>query len=177
MTKDLSISKTAEKCTYRSTEKLKCLKQKDWLKRGGVPATSTRCSNNLSRQFLITASSFPYSSKNSSAEHIHTLPTCLTIINTLTHIDKHALSHWLIHPQTHIHSHTHTHTHTLTHGETCIKSVNMFGWGIFGAVWKGRGGAQELSAEAIRAPSWGSWYPPFRSVFFALNILAFFVLR
>ena len=52
----------------------------------GVPATSTRCSDHLIKQFLITAS-LPYSSKNSSAEHIHTLPTCLTLIDTLTHID------------------------------------------------------------------------------------------
>ena len=60
----------AEKCSYRSTKKLMCLKQKDWSKRG-VPATSTRCPDHLSRQFLTTASTFPYNSKNSSAEHIH----------------------------------------------------------------------------------------------------------
>ena len=53
------------------------------------------------------------------------------------------------HPYKHTHSHrqTHTHTHTHTLTGTCIKSVNMFGWGIFGAVWKGRNGSQELSAE------------------------------
>ena len=141
----LSISKPAEKCSYRSTKKQIRLKQKDWSKTG-VPATSTRYSDHLSSQFLITASTFPYSYKNSSAEHIHTLPTCLTLIITLTHIVKH--------------THTHTHTHSLMHTETCIKSVNMFGWGIFGAIWNGRGAAQELSAEVIRAPGWGSWNPP-----------------
>ena len=75
------------------------------------------------------------------------------------------------HPYEHTHSHdTHTHTlthsltHTLTKTKTYIKSVNMCGWGIFGAVWKGRGGDQELSAEVIRAPGWGSWSP--QSFFF-----------
>ena len=29
----------------------------------------------------------------------------------------------------------------------------MFGWGQFWAVWKGRGGGQELSAEVMRVPS------------------------
>ena len=149
----LSISKPAEKYSYRST-KTERLKQKDWSKTG-VPATSTRCSDHLSIQFLITPSTFPYSSKNSSAEHIHTLPTCLTLIITLTHIDKH------------IHSYTDsfTHKHTHTHIHTCIKSMNMFSWGIFGAVWKGRGGGQELSSEVIRTPSWRNLYPLFRSVF------------
>ena len=41
-----------------------------WLKRG-IPVTSTCCPNYLSRQFLTTASTFPCSYKNSSAEHIH----------------------------------------------------------------------------------------------------------
>ena len=61
----------------------------------------------------------------------------------------------------------------ITHTETCIKSVNMFGWGIFGAVWKGTGGGQELSVEVIRAPGWGSENPPFSISLLALNILAF----
>ena len=34
-------------------------------------STSNRCPDHLNRQFLTTASTFPYSSKNSSAEHIH----------------------------------------------------------------------------------------------------------
>ena len=50
-------------------------------------------------------------------------------------------------------------------GETCWYSVNTFGWITFRAIWKGRGGGQELSAEVKRSPGWGSWYPPFRSVF------------
>ena len=68
-----------------------------------------RCSYQLSRQFLITASTFPYSSKNSSAEHIHILRTCLTLTNTLTHMTN---THSHIDLFTHTHSHTHTHTHT-----------------------------------------------------------------
>ena len=142
-------------------------KAKRLIEKGGVPATSTMCSDHLSRQFLITASTFPYAlkipqpniftlwspqqtisdhhlylsirSKNSSAEYIHTLPACLTLINTLTHT------------------------------ETCIKSVNMFGWGIFGAIRKCRDGGQELSAEVTRAPGWGSWNPPFSINLFALT--------
>ena len=158
----LSIYKPAGKCSYRSTKKLMCLKQKDWSKRG-VPATSTRYSDHLSRQFLITTSTFPYSSKNSSAEHIHTLPTCLTLINTLTHVDKH--THSYTDSFTHSHTHTHTLSHSLTLSETYIESVNMFDWGIFGAVRKGRGGGQVLFAEVIRAPGWGSWNHPLRSFF------------
>ena len=42
----------------------------------GIPATSTSCPGHLSRQFLTTHSTFPYSSKNSSAEHIHAFYTC-----------------------------------------------------------------------------------------------------
>ena len=87
----------------------------------GVPPISTRCSDHLSRQFLITATSFPNSSKNSSDEHIRTLPTCLTLINPLTHIDKHTHTHTLTHSLslslsvslslslTHTHKHTHAH--------------------------------------------------------------------
>ena len=44
----------------------------------------------------------------------------------------------------------------------------------FGAVWKGRGGGLELSAEAIRAPVWGNWYLPFRSVFCCKHISLFY---
>ena len=130
----------AEKCSYRSIKRVICLKQKHWSKRW-VLGTSNRCHDHLSRQFLTTASTIPYSSKNSSAEHIHDVLTCLILTNTLNHIDK-KNTHWLIH----------THTHTLTNTETCTKSVNMFGWGIFGAVWKGTGCGQELSAKVIMAP-------------------------
>ena len=55
-------------------------------------------------------------SKNSSAEHIHNLPTCLTLINTLTHIDNHILTY-----DSFTHTHARAHTHTLMHTETCIK--------------------------------------------------------
>ena len=143
---------------------LVCLKQKDWSK-SGVPATSTRCSDHLSKQFLITAFSFPYSSKYSSAEHIHTLPTCLTFINTLTYIYKQTHSHTDSFTHSHTDSFTHSRSLSLMHTETCIKSINMFGWEIFGAVWKGRGGGQELSTEVTRVLGWGSWNSPFRSVF------------
>ena len=60
----------AEKCSYRSTKKGNVFKAKRLIEKG-VPATSTRCPDHLSRQFLTTVSTFPYSSKNSSAEHIH----------------------------------------------------------------------------------------------------------
>ena len=103
-----------EKCSCRSTKRLICLKQKDWSKKW-VLVTSNRCPDHLSRQFLITDSTYPYSSKNSSVEHIHTLPTCLTLKNSLTHIDKHTHSHTLTHSLSLSLSHTHTHTHTHTH--------------------------------------------------------------
>ena len=74
----------AEKCSYRSIKRVICLKQKHWSKRW-VLGTSNRCPDHLGRQFLTTASTFPYSSKNSSAEHIHALSTWLIITNTLTH--------------------------------------------------------------------------------------------
>ena len=83
------------------------------------------------------------------------------------------------HRQTHIHTLTHsltdslTYTHILTHGDTCIKSMNMFSWGIFGAVWKCRGGGQELPAEVIRAPGWGSWNPLFDQSFYFKHISLF----
>ena len=125
----LSIYKPAEKCSYWSTTKANMFKAKRLIKMG-VPAISTRCSDHLSTQFQITAFTLPYSSKNSSVEHIHTLPTCLTLINTLTHMTN-----------THTHTHTHTLTHSLTHNththflslslshahRDIYKSVNMFG--------------------------------------------------
>ena len=159
----LNISKPAEKCSYRSTKKANMFKTK-WLIERGVPATSNKCLDHLSRQFLTTASTFPYSSKNYSTEHIHALSTCLTLTNTLTHIDKHTHIHWLIHSLSlslslslsQTRTHTHTHAHTVTHTGTCIKSVNMFGYEIFGAVWKGRGGGKEFSAEMTSAPGWRS---------------------
>ena len=40
--------------------------------------------------------------------------------------------------------------------ETCWYIVNMFCWGIFRTVWKGKGSGQELSAEVITEPGWGS---------------------
>ena len=52
-------------------KKANVFKQKSDRKRGGGSTNSTRCPDHLSRQFLTTASTFPYSSKNSSPEHIH----------------------------------------------------------------------------------------------------------
>ena len=60
---------TSGKC-YRCTKKANTFKAKRLVEKG-VPATSTRRPDHLNRQFLTTASTFPYSSKNSSAEHIH----------------------------------------------------------------------------------------------------------
>ena len=74
-----------------------CLKQKHWSKRW-VLGTSNRCPDHLSRQFRAPPSTFTYSSKNPSAEHIHALSTWLIITNTLTH--------------------SHRQTHTLTHSLT-----------------------------------------------------------
>ena len=56
-------------------KRLTCLKQKDW-SNSGVPAISPRCPDHLSREFLNTASTFPYSTKNSSVERIHAFYTC-----------------------------------------------------------------------------------------------------
>ena len=55
-----------------------CLKQKGWSKRG-CPTTSTRCPDHFIRQFLTTASTFPYCIKNSSAEDIRAFYTCLCV--------------------------------------------------------------------------------------------------
>ena len=53
-------------------------KAKRLIEKGG-PAISTSCPDNLSRQFLSTASTFPYSSKNSSAVHIDAFYICLCV--------------------------------------------------------------------------------------------------
>ena len=108
----LSISKPAYKCSYRSTKKANMFKAKRLIEKGGI--------SYLNQVFLSTQQTipdhrlhdtFPYSSKNFSAEHIHTLPTCLTLINTLTHIDKHTHSHTDSFTHTNTHTHTHTHAH------------------------------------------------------------------
>ena len=125
------IKQPAEKCSYRSKKRLIYLKQNEWSKRW-VPVTSNWCPDYLSRQLLTTASTFPYSSKNSSSEHTHTLSTWLTITNTHTHTHTH----------THTDSLTLTHRLSLTHTWICIKKVNMFGWGVIRALWKGRSGVR-----------------------------------
>ena len=102
-------------------KKLICLKQKTNRKGGYQLPYLNQVADHLNRQFLITASSFPYSSKNSTAEHIHNLPTYLTLINTLTHINKHTNSHIDSLSLSHTHTHTHTHIHTLTHTETILE--------------------------------------------------------
>ena len=71
----------AEKCSYRSTKRLKCLYQEDWSKRG-VPATSTRWPNHLNRQFLTTASNIHTAPKipqpNIPRLFIH-IPLCVSV--------------------------------------------------------------------------------------------------
>ena len=151
----LNIYEPAEKCSYRSTTKANMFKTKRLIEQGVPEPQPGALITSADNKFLTTASTFPYSSKNSSAEHIHDVSICLILTNTLSHIDKHTHTHWF----------THTHTHTLTHTGTCIKSVNTFDWGIFGSVWKYRGHGQEFSAEVIRAPGWGSWNPPIRLIF------------
>ena len=131
--------------------------------------TYTNTYTHLPRQTHIYTLTHIYTHTHSSAEHILASSTWLTITNKLTHIDKHTHTHThtdsFTHRHTYTHIYTHKHRHTLTHGGTCIKSVNIFVWGIFGSVWKGRGGGQELSAEVIRAPDWGSWNPLFDQSF------------
>ena len=63
-------------------------------------------------------------------------------------------THTHTHSYTHIHTHTHTHTDafTLTHTGICIRKREHVRLRNSRAVWKGRGGGQELSAEVIRAP-------------------------
>ena len=97
----------------RSDKKKANMQQKHSSKRW-VLGTSNRCPDHLSRQFLTTASTFPYSSKNSSAEFIHALSTSLIITNTLTH------SHRQTHTHTHTHTHTLTHSHRQTHRHTLL---------------------------------------------------------
>ena len=46
-----------------------------------------------------------------------------------------------------------------------VDRVKMFVWGIFRAASKGISSGQELTAELIRAPEWGSWYPVFDQSF------------
>ena len=138
--------------------------KRHWWKRG-VPATSTCCSDHLSRQLLTIASTFPCTSRNSSAEHIHAFSTCLTLTNTLTHSPL--LTYSL----------THTHTHTYTHTQAHAKKAWMFDWVIFRAARKVRGGGQELSAAVIRAASWCSWYLPFRPESFCFRLIRPYVHR
>ena len=47
----------------------------------GVPGISTSCPEQHSRQLLTTASTFPYSSKNCSAEHIHAFLLCMSLFS------------------------------------------------------------------------------------------------
>ena len=132
------------------------LKQKDW-SNSGVPATSTRCPDHLSREFLTTASTFPYSTKNSSVERIHAFYICPCVREWVREREREresvcvCLSIWV---------------------SVFVRVWHVDkAWGIFIAVWKGKCGGQELSVEVIRAHGWGSWYPSFRSMFFALNML------
>ena len=154
-----------------------CLKQKD-LSNSGVPATSTRCPDHLSREFLTTASTFPYSTKNYSVERIHAFyarpcvrewewereGVCVCVCVCVCERERErarvneSVSVVCVCVFIYVND-------CVCKDEACWYIVNMFWWGIFRTVWKGRGGGQELSAEVIRAPGWGSRYPPFRSVF------------
>ena len=89
----------------------------------------------------------------SPIEHIYALSTCLTLTDTLTHIGKHTHTHYdsLTLSLSHTYTHTHTHTYIHAHRDMCKKSEYVY-LRKFGAVWKGRYGGQELSAEVIRAP-------------------------
>ena len=107
----------AEKCSYRSIKKTNMFKVKTLIEKMGT-RYSNRCPDHLSRQFLTTASTFPYSSKNSSPEHIHALSTWL-ITNTPTHVQRqtHTNTHSLTQTNTHTYKLTHMHTHIHTSAE------------------------------------------------------------
>ena len=70
MTKDVKHFKTSEKMLLSEHKNANMFKAKTLIEKG-VPGTSTSCPDQLSRQFLTTASTCTCSSKNSSAEHIH----------------------------------------------------------------------------------------------------------
>ena len=173
----LSIYKPAEKFSYWSTKKANkpMFKATILIEKGGFrlpqPGALITSTDNswppplpfhtalkIHQRTYTRFINMPHPYKHS---HSHRQKHTHTGSFTHTHTHTHTLTHWLTRTRTHTRTHAHTHTHT----GKCVKSVNMFGWGIFGAVWKGRGGGQELSVGVIRAPGWGSWYPPFRSVF------------
>ena len=140
-------------------------KAKRLIENGGTRYLNRR-SYQLSRQFLITASTFPYSSKNSSAEHIHTLRTCLILMNTLIHMTNR-----------HTHTLTHSLTHTLTNTETYIKasicSAEEF-LELYGKVEAVvRNCLLQLSGQLVEIAG----TPPFSIILFTLNTLAFLGLR
>ena len=121
MTKDVKHLETSGKCSYRSLKKANMFKAKRLIEKGG---TSYLIQVFWSPQQTIPYHRLPFHTglKIPDAEHIHTLPIYLTLINTFTHIDKH----------THTHSHTDsftlslslslslslTHTHTYIHSRT-----------------------------------------------------------
>ena len=81
-----------------------------------------------------------------------------------------AFSRWLTNTLTHIDKHTHIFTHT----GTCVKSMNMFSWGIFGAVWKGAVVRNCLLRWSGHLVEKAGTPPPFSTSLFALNVLAYF---
>ena len=142
------IKLPAEKCSYRRKKRLICLKQKNLSKRW-VLGTSIRCPDHLSRQFLTTACTFPYSSKNSSTEHIHAFYTyrCVRECESVRECECGwvwvcvfvCVCEWVsVCVFVYV-------SECVCGGEPCWWSVNMLGWGTFRAAWKGRGGGQELS--------------------------------
>ena len=108
-------------------KRLMCLKQKDWSKRKGHSSYLNQVPWSPQQTIPDHRLYLSYSSKNSSAEHIHTLPTCLTLINTHSH--RRARRRTRTTTRTHAHTHTHTHTYA-RRDKPCIRRENMFGWGI-----------------------------------------------
>ena len=148
---------------YRSNKRLICLKEKDSDRKSGYqlpqPATLTTSADNS----CPIDSTYPYSFKKFLSR------TYSRFINMFC---PHKHTHNVFH--SHKYTHSLSHTYTYAHRDMHKKSVHMFGWEIFRAVWKGTGGGQELSVEVIKAAGWGNWYLPlFDQSLFVLNIVTF----
>ena len=180
----LSISKPAEKCSYRNTGRLRSLKWKDWSKRGGGVPQPVPWSP---QQTIPDHRLYLSSSKNVSAEHIHALSICLTRTNTLTHTVTHShslslsLALTLSHTHTHTHTHTHSHTYTYTHTHSRKKGHILKPWICSAEEFLELIGKVEAVARNCLLRSSGHLVEvagtPYSISLFAINILAFFLLR
>ena len=97
----------AEKFSHWITKKANMFKAKRLIEKEGT-------------NYLTTASTFSYSSKNSSAEYIHVFFIHVAVCMSVCVSESVCFSVWV------------------SECEACWWSVNMFDWGIFRAVWKSR---------------------------------------